>query len=171
MNAWRLLTAVLALGQAGCSLIFDWSPLTDGGGGGDGTQPVIDGTVIDTPPPPIDAGPDRLEPNDSCAAPAAIDVGSYPDLSIFPKGDKDFFRFTLAAPKDVTIDLLFRQAYGDLDLYLRNDGCTVQLEASTGIMDNEQITMTQLPAASYVIEVNSFHDLSANSYTLNLTEQ
>jgi hypothetical protein len=168
----------LGLASAGCTLVLDFSgDLID-------AQPAPDGPLADADPLAPDGPPDPVtlfEPNNSRDGATPITPGSYGPAAIDPKGDKDFFKFTLAAPSDVTIDCLFVTKNGDLDLKLYDQTLT-KLKESAGFADNEKIVCSAeqkcgalqnigpLPAGDYFIEVLGFSDMRVNdSYQLVLT--
>ena len=168
----RSLTAAIALLLGGCSAILDFSgDLADGG-------PEPDGPAADADPLAPDAGPDphaAFEPNDSMATAPTIEPGMYGPISVFPMGDHDFYKFTLAAPSDVVIQILFEQTEGDLDLKLYDGAMAPVLPSSTGTVSNEQITHTvaengQIGPGDYYIEAYGYNNVYINErYTLVLT--
>jgi len=176
----RLFVALGCLALSGCSLVLDFDgDLVD-------AAPEPDGPVIDAGPLLPDAPPDPatvLEPNNTMGEAALITPGTYGPMAIKPAGDHDFFKFTLDADHDVTVEIQFSQSNGDLDLRLY-DGTGVKIGESAGVSDNETINCTAamkcgpnsmmnlgpLPAGDYVIEAYGFNNMQTNdSYLLVLT--
>jgi hypothetical protein len=153
---WRL--ALLALALGGCSLLLDFD------------DPVIprDASVPDASPD----GADFAEPNDTFDTAFVVGSGSKTGLAILPRGDQDYFRFTLATPRDLILTVRFTQAAGDLDLALY-DAARQEVASSTGNDDDEQIVRTQamgnqLPAGDYFILVYGFDGQYTNQYQLDI---
>jgi hypothetical protein len=165
MRRVRSLALVLVAITSGCSWILDFEgapALGDGGGDANG-----------------DGGGDPTEPNDDFATATPITPGSYGPYLIEPSTDKDTFVLVLGdedggvGTHDLTLDLLFVQAQGDLDLKLF-DGAMVVLAESAGFLDNERIERTaalgnSLPSGTYYVQVVSFNGLRGNEYRLNVT--
>ena len=81
---------------------------------------------------------DFLEENDTCATPTQVFGGFNASLkSLYT--DDDFFRIHVPDGDDLTIDLTFTHALGDLDLTLLNPTCTNALAISTSVTDDEQV--------------------------------
>jgi hypothetical protein len=168
-----ILLGLFALPLAGCSLILDFSgEIADGG-------PGPDAVMIDADPLAPDAPIDPkviYEPNNTQAEAYTLAPGAYGPIAIDPMGDHDFFKFTLDAPHDVTVDCLFTTANGDLDMRLY-DATMTKIGESAGFMDNEHIVKTmalgnQLGMGDYFIEVYGFNDMRVNdAYMLVLTVQ
>ena len=78
--------------------------------------------------------------------------------------DKDYFEFSLSDTANITIQCMFSQAEGDIDLYLKNDS-DATIGSSDSMTDNEVITETNLPAGTYYILVDPF-DVLETAYTL-----
>jgi hypothetical protein len=160
-----LLGAVLLSAlTSSCSLILDFdTPLTDGG-----PSPFDSGPDA---VPVVDAGADMFEPNDDTASATVITPGTYEPLSIFPRGDVDYFHFTLTEMHDVMIDCNFTWQDGDLDMLLFNSAF-MQIDQATHFDQDEHIYRTgasALPAGDYYIEVLGFENNFTNTYTLVLT--
>lgn len=171
-----LAVVALALASTACSLVLDFSEaLVDGGPEPDvGTT---DAVLVDVDPLAPDAPPSPrtvFEPNNTFEQATPFSAGSYGPIAIYPAGDHDFFEFELAAPSDVTIDVLFMQANGDLDMKLY-DGALNQIGSSAGFVDNEQIVRSaamggQLGPGTFFIEVYGYNNTYVNeNYTLALT--
>jgi hypothetical protein len=114
-------------------------------------------TVLD---PCVAAVDDGFEENDDCAAAAPITPGTYLD-NFVSVTDEDFYSITVADGATLTIDALFIDDDGDLDIYLYDDllvDCGVNgsnLDSSTSIDDNESLSVTNTTGAAvtYYIEM------------------
>jgi hypothetical protein len=145
----------------GCSLVLDFGEsLTASDGGPDASA--------DARPAVVDAGPDPFGANNSFETAAVIEPGTYDGVTIYPIAEHDYFKFTLGATHDVTIDCLFTEVEGDLDMKLY-DGAYQKIGNSNGYHDNEQIVKTALAPGDYYIEIFAFQDRFTNVYTLVLT--
>ena len=160
---------LLCVGQAGCSLVLDFSS-----------------SAI-----PIDAGPDApataeecmfAEPNDSFAMAVDLPVTSVGPGAICASGfdDHDFYKIAVpAATATMTIQISFINSQsGDLDLYLY-DAAGTQISLSVGTSDNEKITCpgaspscslaSPIPEGNYVFEVRGGVSGSQNRYDIAVT--
>lgn len=149
---------LLPLFLTGCSLLLDFS------------EPV-EGTDAAIPDASVD-GADFAEPNDGFASAFVVGSGVKMPLSILPRGDLDYYRFTLATPRDLIITLRFVQSMGDLDLRLF-DATQAEVASSTGNDDDEQIVRTQalgnvLAPGDYFILVYGFDGQYTNDYSLEI---
>jgi hypothetical protein len=164
--------ALLALPLSACSLLLGFDgELID-------AAPVPDSPQADADPLAPDAPPDPtllFEPNNTSGEATPITPGTYGPIAIKPMGDHDFFAFSVAdTPRDVTIDVLFITADGDLDVELLAES-GMQLNESAGFSDNEHILRTtamggQLDVGNYYIDVFGFNNQQQNdSYMLVLT--
>jgi hypothetical protein len=148
---------------AGCSLVLSFDdPVIDASLG--------DGTGASDGPDRADGAPDPYEPNDMPTGATAIEPGTLTGLSIAPDTDVDYFSFTTPGSADVSIDVLFTHALGDIDVRLFNSTSPTAVGASAGEQDNEHITLTgamQPPAGTYYINVYSA--LGENTYDLTLS--
>jgi Bacterial pre-peptidase C-terminal domain len=143
---------------AGCSFLLDFDAPLDAADAGS--------------PDGLPDGADFAEPNDTFATAYVIGSGTKSGLSIAPRGDEDFYRFTLATPRDLVVILRFTQATGDLDLELY-DSAQQRIGASTGNDDDEEIARTealanQLAAGDYYIRVFGFDGQYTNDYSLEI---
>ena len=151
---------------AGCSLILDFdTPITDAG------PPAADAGIDAIPRP--DGGVDMYEAgngNNDFMTATPINPGTYDALSIYPKADRDYYTFTLAASQTVQIDCNFVPADGDLELVLYDSAVPANIVGSSmNFSIDEHITAGPLPAGTYFIEVYGFADDFTNSYQLVLT--
>src|SRR5215213_3853927 len=79
--------------------------------------------VIDAPGIAPLLTPDALEPNNSFSAPKDLGTLGYRaelDLDIHHASNDDYYRFTAAATGVATVDLLFQNSQGDVDLLISN---------------------------------------------------
>jgi hypothetical protein len=170
-----LATAFAAAGglaSTGCSLILDFSESADAGPeDNDGGGGVVDAFGNGDAPPPCDA----FEPNNDISNPTLVDPGTHPGLAICPGGDRDFYRFSVDAGQDMTVEIRFDNMGGAGDLEMRlYDGTGTQVAVSMTFDDNELIertaaNMNQLPADDYTAEVFGNQASVQNDYTLLLT--
>ncbi len=71
---------------------------------------------------------------------------------------------------DLTLDLLFTDDLGDLDLFLfDNNNPTGELAQGISVDDNEQVVVAALAAGTYYVSVDGWLGAS-NSYTLNVSQ-
>lgn len=72
---------------------------------------------------------------------------------------------------DMTIDLLFTNAAGDLDLFLFDNNTATGGELAQGISvdDNEQVVVLGAAAGTYWVSVDGWFGAN-NSYTLNVSQ-
>jgi hypothetical protein len=147
--------AAIGLGQAGCSLILDFS---------DGAIPKdasIDSAFSQ-------AECDFGEPNDSAAAATALAAGTS-SAAICSMGfdDHDFYKITVpAATAKLTVSASFlSSATGDLDLRLLSaDGATVH-SSSVGFGNTEQIVC---PGASPACALGATPPIPEGDYLLEV---
>ena len=120
---------------------------------------------------------DGQEPNDNWANAVPIgDTYSQTGLQICPS-NWDWYSFAAAEGDSVQIDLTFTDASGDLDVYLYGydelaTPSLIELESSTGVVDNESIAYTFLagdPAQAF-IRVSGYPWATCdNTYDLDVT--
>jgi len=163
---WGALTASL-LGLAGCSLILDF--------GGD----LIDGGPSDdSGSPPSDAADycDAFEMNNTQATATPIEAGSF-TAAICPKGDRDFYSFSVNGSQDVLIEITFDNmgGLGDLDMLLYSETGAELMPKGNGFGNSETIersatsTEGRLPAGNYAVQVFAFDNQRENNYDFTLT--
>jgi hypothetical protein len=132
---------------------------------------------------PIDAATDApytsaecayKEPNDSPQAAALITPMDFGPAAICPN-DLDYYEFVVPAmTASVSVKILFTNSVtGDLDLKLF-DATGIQLAASTGFQDNEEIDCpgpmcAALAAGNYIFEVFPAVPGNVNNYGIQLT--
>ncbi|MBL4771304.1 MAG: hypothetical protein JKY61_09210 [Planctomycetes bacterium] len=145
--------------------------------GGFGALDFGGGSLNITPHPCNGLSDDLLEDNDDCANAYLAADGTYIGLLV-SQADSDFYTFCVADGAAVDVDLLFTNAYGDLDCFLRAANST---ECGTGdgldeladgfsASDNEHLTWTNNTGAALevVLEVNVWANSpsSCNVYDL-----
>ena len=106
---------------------------------------------------------DRLEDNDTLDEAGTLEPGRYDDLAICD-GDVDLFAVDVCAGGTITVDALFENAAGDLDLALVDADGNVLAESSTP-EDNERALFRTLAAATLFVRVQGF-GASENGYDL-----
>ncbi len=112
---------------------------------------------------------DRFESNNSMAEAdrndSILSVGSYENLTICPT-DRDYYKVYLTSGTDLFINLIFRDAVGDLDLVLYSpDG--VLLADSSSETDDEHIHFSVLNSGWYFIRVDGV-EYDTNAYDLEI---
>ena len=122
---------------------------------------------------------DLYEPNDSPGACSPLNVPpshTQPGLSIHEPADLDWFCFSLPSRGtdwQVTVDILFIHAVGNLDMDLFDDQLNL-LAFSQSSTDDEHIDI-QLPAGDYFLRVFPFIGLGPpngpNIYDLSVSAQ
>jgi hypothetical protein len=130
------------------------------------TEAAYGFTLTVTPEPAADPCLEGgLEP-DSATAPRTLPTDGSIASGRICASDTDFFRFTVAATRTVSISTQFTDANGDLDIRLR-DGTGTQVTTSTGTSD-EELIVRSLAAGSYTVEVFGFSG-AINTYTIAVT--
>jgi hypothetical protein len=164
----RVAAALALILAAGCSLVLDFGDRADAAPEAD--APVADALGTDAPDPC-----NELEPNDEIATAAVIVPGTYPGLAICPAGDRDFYRFEVAANADVVVEITFdnRAGAGDLDLRLYGPLGAV-VASSAGFGDVERIERSlamenRLDEGEYTAEVYGATVQVENEYQLTLS--
>jgi hypothetical protein len=150
---------------AGCQLVLDFSPLTDGG--------VPDGGVPDAGADAADFCPD-FEPNELLQEAQELDVPGPFRAAICPRSgtpDEDFYSITMDGNQDLNILLTFEAGDNDLELELYHQLSGMKLVVSTGTDGDEQIARTfaagnRLTAGTYAIRVFGRSATVANEYEL-----
>ena len=119
---------------------------------------------------------DDFEPNDSCGT--AVPLASnqfYTDLLVKQEDvDRDYYRVTVGPNEFFIADALFSSAEMDIDMFLFNSDCSVQLDQGFTASDNERVEFFNCGGSptDLIIEVHGW-DSAANSecgtYDLLLT--
>ena len=119
------------------------------------------------------AAGDIFESNNTFAA--ASDLGTVvhrfePNLSVHNSIDDDFYQFTPYQSGQMTLDVLFSHADGDIDVELFNRFHFKTDESVSGT-DNEQITATVTAGTTYFIHVYGYEGQTNLNYDLEITAQ
>ncbi|REK18073.1 MAG: hypothetical protein DWQ37_04915, partial [Planctomycetota bacterium] len=112
--------------------------------------------------------PDPYEPNDDFVGAADLGAAGHieqPGLSIHDSLDEDYFSFTADATGDITVQALFTDAEGDLDLYVYNSTPS-QIGSSASANDNEEVTFAAVAGETYYVNVYGFNGATNASYDL-----
>ncbi|MCA8978583.1 MAG: PPC domain-containing protein [Planctomycetes bacterium] len=116
--------------------------------------------IVSMPDPCLAAVDDGFEDNEDCATAAVLTPGTY--LSNFVSvTDQDYYAVSVPNGGTLTVDAIFTDANGDVDIYLYDNlllGCGThgsELVASTSTTDNESVSTTNSSGASvtYYIEM------------------
>ncbi len=128
-------------------------------------------------PDPCAGSDDGLEDNDDCASAVAMNDGTTAGLFV-SKTDHDYYQFVVADGDTLTVDILFTDALGDLDmeLYMDNADCVadVNVAGSFSVDDNESVSYTNTSGGQLTMYAHIYHwqfDSSAdcNVYDLVVT--
>jgi uncharacterized protein (DUF2141 family) len=110
-----------------------------------------------TPAPPVQmCTNDRFEPNDSQTAATTMSPRREAGLNLC-MGNDDFYAISLVPGDQLTVDLAFRDAEGDIDLRLL-DPSGASVASSLGTGDAERVTFTALTAGRYAIRAYLYTD-------------
>lgn len=113
---------------------------------------------------------DVFEDNDSAGDPAPVTEGSIEGLRSCELDD-DYFSIPLSVGDEITIDVTFSHAEGDIQLALINPSDTL-VASSESDDDNEQVIYTAPGAGIFVISVYLLADSGVsegNDYNLDIT--
>lgn len=112
---------------------------------------------------------DRFESNESIANAAnlASEDQTWNKLTIHTHDDKDFFSYTAPASGQLTVDVTFDQADGDLDLDLLDSSANVLVQ-STSSSDDEQVVWTVTAGETYFIHAYGYFSATNSNYTLGI---
>jgi len=106
-------------------------------------------------------------PTDNNQASRATDLAAAaPAAGSICPGDQDWFVLTVSAGQQVTLDLSFTHASGDLDLYVY-DSALVRIGQGQSLTDNEQVVVTPAATGALTLQVKGFTQATTNSYTLD----
>lgn len=128
----------------------------------------VAGTLPPTPGEVCTA--DTMEPNDTRASAAAIGPNTFDGLTACG-GEDDYFSIQLSARQEVTVQITFDHAEGDLNLELQH-GTGVTLRRSASSTDDESVSFTAAEAGTYFVRVNLAEDggdLAGNAYRMSVT--
>ena len=120
---------------------------------------------IDGPNPLID----RFESNDTFETAVEPGQGDTVEngLTIHDAGDDDWFKWTAFTGGDITIDLLFPHAFGDLALEFYDSGRNLVASSQTAT-DNEQVMATVQAGKKYVVHVFGVNGDLHPGYSLSI---
>jgi len=125
---------------------------------------------------PVCPAADAFEPNDDCASASAMTVGLTEDLTVYGPGNatpnEDFWSYTMVNNEAITIDVLFSNAGGDIDVYLYDDAaCANQVGYGGSVSDNEQLTYTNVSGGPVTVtmKTRSWGSFSCNDYSIDLS--
>ena len=111
---------------------------------------------------------DLFEPNDSPAAASDFGVGDqiHDGLTIHASNNDDWYKWTASGNGTLTVDALFSDALGNVDLQLYDSLGVTVLDSSTSITDNEQVSTSVVGGNMYLIRVFGFLGATHPSYAL-----
>jgi hypothetical protein len=114
--------------------------------------------------------PDALEPNNTCATARSVAPGLFVNLEA-ANGDLDHYRITVPPNRQVTVDVLFTHANGDVDARLFAAGCGNLLASSTSSTNDEHLVWTNNGASSVdvIAQVVNFAGAGCFDYDLRVT--
>lgn len=120
---------------------------------------------------PVDPDcPDVFENNDSAAEATTISDGSYSLLVCGNPVDDDWFQTDVVAGEEITIDLLFSHADGNVDLLLFDDrSLTGPVRTSQSMSDNESITYKSARDQTLTWRVLTTSSSPSINYDMNIT--
>ncbi|MCA9000682.1 MAG: hypothetical protein KDB61_02080, partial [Planctomycetes bacterium] len=120
---------------------------------------------VSSAPDPCQGSDDSLEDNDDCSTATPVGDGTIAGLFV-SKTDKDHYATCVADGATITVDILFIDANGDLDLFLwdaSDVNCgtgfgTTELAYGFSVSDNESLSWTNSTGSdlNVVIEVNTY---------------
>ena len=123
---------------------------------------------VSAPPPPCLT--DAAEPNDAFDESASITPDGLDNLAACPT-DSDWFLILPAPGDDITIDVLFAHAEGDIDVTLYDDTVTF-LTSGVSVDDDETLSWTIVDQAPLLLEVTLVQDTGlaeGNPYSIEFT--
>ena len=120
---------------------------------------------------------DAFEPNDDCTNPAPMVVGSNGPLSVFGPlavggTNEDSWTYTMVNNESVTIDVLFIDALGDIDVNLYDDAlCANQVDNGGSVTDNEQVSYVNTSGGPVTLTMTTrvWGSFECNDYEIVLT--
>ncbi len=133
--------------------------------------------TVSVAPDPCAGSDDGLEDNDDCASAVAMVDGTTAGLFV-SKTDDDYYEVQVADGDTLTVDILFSDALGDLDLelYLDNADCVadINVAGSFSTTDNESVSYTNTSGGVLTMYVHVYHWASdttsdCNNYDLVIT--
>ncbi|MBN2496810.1 MAG: PPC domain-containing protein [Deltaproteobacteria bacterium] len=130
-------------------------------------------TLADCEDPDCDAFPacqcedDALEDNDEQAQATVADQNASLTGLVSAWPDHDWFEIFVFPGGLLSIDALFADAEGDIDLYLRDES-GVLLDSSTSISDDERVSWTADRTGPVFLDVDPYTQDMCNGYELHL---
>ncbi|MEM7561411.1 MAG: choice-of-anchor Q domain-containing protein [Pseudomonadota bacterium] len=116
--------------------------------------------------------PDSFEDNDVFTNPSMLqDAGRFENLSIddTQSNDEDWYAIELDQGEEMTVDVFFIDAIGDLDISIHTDDAVpIQLASAISIDDDEQIVFTAPEDGTFLINVDGFSD-ARNDYDMSIS--
>ncbi len=110
---------------------------------------------------------DEFEGNNTVADAVDIAPGSYDELSVCrPDDEFDFYTLYLEAGDAITVDVLFVDADGDIDIALLDTNGTTTIDSSASTTDNEQVEGVVEADGFYFIRVRMFTTNARNGYQM-----
>lgn len=109
---------------------------------------------------------DPFEPNDEPLFATTIEPGAL-DAAVDPAGDRDYYQFPLTGGDELTVDLLFSHADGNLELTVLGPGQVI-LARSNSTTDDERVTLVAEQSGTYFLLVDGVDDATAR-YTLDVS--
>lgn len=100
-------------------------------------------------------GDDVFEPNQSCATAVMLTSGITPALSIVGT-NHDMWGFTVPAGEDLTIDVFFLHANGNIDVKLVTSDCNNLYDRGDSVDDDEHVIATNTGATPVVMVLHVF---------------
>jgi hypothetical protein len=128
--------------------------------------------MVSVIPEPTTCPDDDFEENDSFGDPAPVSTGTITDLRTCD-GDEDFYSIPLSTGDDITVDVVFAHAEGDIDLALLAPSGAVVAASASGD-DDEQVVYTTPAAGVFLVRVSLAADTGSNEgndYELDISIQ
>ena len=98
---------------------------------------------------------DGLEDNDACFVAVAVGEGNFPDLFVW-KSDTDWYSISVPAGATLTVDALFINDDGDIDMELFDSCGGTSLDGSFSVTDNEQVMWTNTGGGTVAVRLNVY---------------
>ena len=160
--------------------VFDWEVPAGGQtytldvryyGGGDEDEPgnSYEIQLAEYVPPTCDPD-DSFEPNDEQASPSAITAGTHTGLKVC-EFDADWYSIDLAEGDEITVEAVFTDDTGDIDMWLY-DPAAAEVGEADSASDNETLGPFTVPtggAGTHVIYVELYLDDDTIGQTYDLT--
>ncbi|MFT5204091.1 MAG: hypothetical protein ACI9C1_003497, partial [Candidatus Aldehydirespiratoraceae bacterium] len=108
---------------------------------------------------------DAYEDNDDQASATSMANGTVLSASVC-EGDDDWYSLQVTEGQDISVDLTFSHASGDVDLQLMNPAGTLVSASGSG-SDNESVTHTALTSGIYAARVYGYNG-AENTYQIDM---